>query len=151
MNELKPTESALPTTNDEARVDESLDAYLRADSIVAAINAALPDGVRQLPVIPKGYVFRKRDRESVSTAIHAAFELAGGVPAFLQWGMENPDKFYPLYTKLAQSNTETAVGGTTINFVSAIPQSTLDLVSIDKSGRVVEVDDETGDVEDMPE
>lgn len=145
MNELKTSDE------DDGRVDEATDAHLRAESIVAAINAALPEGVRQLPVIPKGYVFRKRDRESVSTAIHAAFELAGGVPAFLQWGMENPDKFYPLYTKLAQSDTQTAVGGTTINFVSAIPQTNLDLVSIDKSGRVVDVDEGSGDDEAMPE
>lgn len=129
MNEIKTIE------DDDKGVDESVDAYLRADAIVEAINLSLPDGHRQLPKIPKGYVFRKRDRESVSTAIHAAFELAGGVPAFLQWSIQNPDKFYPLYTKLAQSDTETAVGGTTIVVQSAIPQSSLDFVSIDARGR----------------
>lgn len=60
------------------------------------INAALPQSSTALTPIPHDYVFKQRDRESVSVAMHAAFELIGGVPALVQWADPNPDKFFAL-------------------------------------------------------
>ena len=119
-------------------VDAGLSDYLRASNIVEAINANLPDGAPQLTPIPKDYIFRKRDRETVSVAMHAAFELIGGVPAFIQWGSKNPKDFYLLWSKLLPSQTETPIGGTTIQFISAIPSNPLDAVTIDATGRVID-------------
>lgn len=137
------TKTNLPAEKapDPTAVDVHTDAFLRASNIVAAINANLPPG-SALPAIPADYVFRKRDREVVSTAFHAAFELIGGVPQFAHWGAQNPKDFYQLYARLLPSGTETAVGGgTTINFVSSIPANPLDLVTVDETGRVVNVTD----------
>jgi hypothetical protein len=88
-----------------------VDAFLRAD----AINAQPPHGVRELPRIRKEYVLKRRDREAVSAAFYAAFDLCGGVPNLIQWAASNPDKFFPLYSKFAASDTETPTGGTQIN------------------------------------
>lgn len=128
--------NALTDTKSDDKVDASLDAYLRAQNIIECINANLPDGVRQLPAIPADYVFKKRDRETVSVAIHSAFELIGGLPAFMQWGANNPDKFYALWSKLLPSETETPIGGNTFVFNTAIPSNPLDLTNVDATGRV---------------
>ena len=127
--------AALP----EDAVGEDLANYLRAEAIVDAINAQLPAG-KNLPAIPKGYVFRKSNREVVSTALHAAFELVGGLPAFVQWGVKNPKEFYGLWSKLLPTDTTTPVGGTTIVFNSAVPQNPLDYVSVDEAGKVISLD-----------
>jgi hypothetical protein len=134
------------TTKDEDAVDAQTDAYLRAEAIVDAINANLPTGLNGLPKIPKDYVFRKRDRQSVALAFHAAFELIGGVPALMQWAAQNPDKFYPLYQKFALADIDVG-GGNTFVFQTAVPTNALDLVSINDKGQVIEVDAE----DDLPE
>lgn len=136
------------TVKDPNAVDASLDAYLRAQSIVESINTNLPKGAN-LPAIPSNYVFKKRDRETVSVALHSAFELVGGVPSLINWASTNPKDFYALWARLLPSNTETPVGGTTINFVSPIPQNPLDLVTVDPTGKVLTLD-ATPD-EELPE
>jgi len=144
-----PNDLTVPSSGAEP-VDADLDAYLRANNVIQAINANLPQGVKQLPKVPKAYVFKKRDRETVSVALHSAFELIGGLPAFIQWGANNPEKFYAMWSKLAQSDTETGVGGTTINFVSAIPTNPLDNVTVDPSGKVITLNGATA-ADELPE
>lgn len=141
------TKQSGKTAEDDAAVDKETDGFLRAQAIVASINANLPDGLPKLPAVPKGYVFRKRDRETVSIALHAAFELSGGVPALIQWASHNPDKFYPLWSQLHKSDTETGVGGVVIQFNSAIPPNALDNVSVSEDGRVVTINKD----EELPE
>jgi len=70
---------------DDTAVTKETDSFLRAQHIVTAINANLPDGLPKLQAIPKGYVFRKRDRETVSIALHveARSELTRGARAEL--------------------------------------------------------------------
>lgn len=119
--------------------EQLLDEYLRASAIVQSINANLPKA-SQLPEIPQSYVFRKRDREAVSTALHAAFELAGGVPYLVAFAQSQPDKFIPIWAKLLPSETETS-NGVNITFTSAIPANELDKVTIDVTGRVISTDD----------
>ena len=122
---------------DDTAVSAEIDAFLRAEKVIEAINAvAGPNG---LPPIPKNYVFRKRDREAVAVAMHSAFELIGGLPAFIQWGANNPDKFYILWSKLAQSDTLTP-SGNTYNFVSPLPANPLDLVNVSRDGFVMQAD-----------
>jgi hypothetical protein len=129
------------TEPDETAVSPEVDRFLRAEAVVAAINLAAAD--EGLPPIPRDYVFRKRDRESVSAAFHAAFELIGGVPALMQWAQHNPDKFFPLYQRFAQSDTLTPTGNTFV-FNSAIPPNPLDLVNV-KDGQVV-LEADTGEL-----
>lgn len=142
------TELTTGTRPNDTAVSPELDAYLRADVIVKAINANLPEGAG-LPPIPTEYVFRKRDREAVSAAFHAAFELTGGAAALALWARHEPDKFYPLFMKLAQSETMTPGGGTTINVISSIPTTSLDRVGINEFGHVIEVGAESD--EDLPD
>jgi hypothetical protein len=134
---VKPANT--PAVKDPDAVDAGLDAYLRASAIVDSINKNLPKGAN-LPAIPETYVFRKRDRETVSVALHSAFELVGGVPSLINWAATNPKDFYALWSRLLPSNTETPVGGTTINFVSPIPQNPLDLVNVDAAGKVMTIE-----------
>ena len=124
----------------EGAVSPELDAQLRAEAIVEAINANLPEGIRKLVPIPKGFVLKRANKEMASIAFHAVYELIGGVPRMAHWATENPTQFYTLYAKLLQSGTETPVGATTINIVSAVPSSPLDAVTIDQAGKVVDID-----------
>lgn len=143
----------LPTPEEEqaaiaAAVDFDLDSHLRATAVVAAFNANLPKGGRELAPIPAEYVFKRRDRETVSIAMHAAFELIGGAPRLVHWANENPDKFYTqMYVKMLPSNQETSQGGTTINVMTSIPPSPLDNVTISEDGSVVDIDFD----EDLPD
>lgn len=132
-------------SDDDTAVSPELDAYLRAEAIVEAINKNLPrdkSGKPALPAIPKEYVFRKRDREAVSIAFHAAFENIGGVAALMQWAQHEPGKFFALYSKLLQSDTVTPTGGTQINIISSVPQSPLDLVNVAPNGQVYSIGDD---------
>ncbi len=128
---------------DDTAVNQETDQFLRAQRVVEALNLAIPEGLPKLPPIPKNYVFRKRDRETVSIAMHSAFELMGGVPALMQWAAHNPDKFFPLYFQLHKSDTETGAGGMVIQFNSAIPQNKLDDVSVSEDGRVVTINSDS--------
>ena len=130
----------ITSPSDDEPVPAELSAYLRADSIREAINKSLPHGVGQLPAIPKDYVFKRRDKEVVALSLHAAFELCGGVPNLVAWANQNPKDFYNLWVKLMNDDKLDSRGGTTINFVSQVPQSPLDLVNINASGKVYTVD-----------
>lgn len=131
----------------DTTITAELDEYLRADAIVDAINSYTAG--KKLAPIPKGYVFKKVDREAVSVANHAAFALAGGLPAYVQWAVDNPKEFYGHWNKLAQSDVSTPVGGTTIIVTSQIPVSSLDFVGIDATGKVI--DTEVRAVDEIPE
>lgn len=142
----------LPTQEEEqsaiaATVDFDLDSHLRATAVVAAINANLPEGGRELAPIPTDYVFRRRDRESVSVAMHTTFELIGGAPRLIHWANQNPEKFYTqMYVKMLPSNQEISQGSMTVNIISDVPHSPLDDVSIADDGSVIDVD-----VNELPE
>lgn len=115
---------------------------LRATNIIDTINENLPVGARKLVHIPREYVFKKSvDTQEVTVALHSCFELVGGVPNLVRWATDNPGQFYPLWAKLSGNEKENQTG-VTINFSSAIPKNKLDLVSIDETGRILELDDE---------
>ena len=59
------------------------------------------------PKIPK--VSRKSNgfsRADVVSAFQSAFEIIGGVDRLSLWANANPDKFYPLYSKLLPATTQ---------------------------------------------
>lgn len=120
--------------------ENDLTDFLAAQNIVDAINANLPAEAKLKP-IPKEYAFKRRDSEVVSIAYQAAFHLLGGVPGLVNWAARNPDKFYEQFARMSKSRDETTAGSTTINIVSAIPESPLDFVTIDERGNVVERDE----------
>jgi hypothetical protein len=62
------------------------------------IIEARAQGPRPLPSLSK-----KTDgftRTDVANAFQHAFQMIGGVQRLALWANENPDKFYPLYSKL---------------------------------------------------
>ena len=71
MNSKKASADLQKTQAADA-VDAGLDTYLRAQAIVDAINANMPKGSTLQP-IPKNYVFKKQDRETVSVALLISF------------------------------------------------------------------------------
>lgn len=141
-----PNELTTNSSKDEA-IPEELTSYLRADNIRQAINANLPSGLAGLPEIPKDYVFKRRDKEVVALSLHAAFELAGGVPYLVEFARQQPEKFLNLWVKLMNDDKLDSSGGVQINFNSPIPQNALDLVSVNEAGNVVTLDLE----DDLPE
>lgn len=44
-------------------------------------------------------------------AFQQAFELIGGVPRLALWADRNPDKFFPLYSKLVPTTAEVEIKG----------------------------------------
>ena len=134
--------------DDPTIVDSHVDDFLRAEAIVEAINANLPEDRRITP-IPKEYVVRKRDREVVSLANHLVFEMIGGAPGYADWAKHNKKDFYNIYAKLLPSETQTPMGTLQFNFTTAIPETPQDRIQIDEAGRVVEA--EVVADEDLPE
>lgn len=128
-NDIIPKES----TSRAEPVDADTDSYLRAAAIVEAINA---NTKTPLAPIPKEYVFKARDRGDVSAALHAAFELCGGVPNLVAFAKSYPKEFFTIWSRLLPSEQQGLTGGTTLIFNSAVPANPLDDVTIDATGRV---------------
>lgn len=137
-------EAALP----DKPIDPDLDSYLRAQNIVEAINRNLPDGLPSLPPIPKDYVFKRFDREVTTLALHAAFQLRGGVPALVRWADSDPKSFYNIWSKLLPTEQAIAqANATTIIYNSGLPSSPLNATTINERGEVftAEVVSSSGD------
>ena len=141
--------TTLPTTvqQDPHAIDEETERFLRADAIVDAINAAVPN---TLPPIPKEYMFRKRDAGVVSLALNSAFENIGGVPRLVATAAADPKWFYGIWAKQlgleAAGHTATGIN---ITFNTAIPETSLDRVNVDQDGNVF-VEAEVAD-DELPE
>lgn len=129
---LPTVQKSYDLTPDQLEKLESEDSFLRGTAALDILNTAVKEtGV----VIPREYVFKNRDRKLVETAAHAVFELMGGVPKFLLWGAHNPDKFYPLWMKLAPGE-QTITGGGNVVVMTNVPSSPLDDVQLTTSGFV---------------
>lgn len=82
------------------------------------------DGPRAIPLAK-----RQRDgfsRQDVVNAFQAAFETIGGVSRLSLWANANPDRFYPLYTKLLPATSIQFGQGSTLVVKHALPPSPLD-------------------------
>lgn len=122
------------TSKDDTAVDDATTAYLRADAIVAAINAAVPG---TLAPIPKEYMFRKRDAGIVSLTLNAAFELTGGLPRLVAVAEEDPKWFYGIWSRqLGMEAAGLTQSATTIIYNSGLPASPLNATVINDRGEV---------------
>jgi hypothetical protein len=66
------------------------------------------------------------NRMDVVNAFQQAFQLIGGVPRMALWANANPDKFYPLYSKLLPSTAITIGDNAQVIIQHAIPPGALD-------------------------
>lgn len=147
--ELAAVEPSAPATVEQAEpVDPEVDRYLRAQAIVDVINANNPF---PLEPIPKSYVFKKRTAGDASLAVHAAFELNGGVPGLVAFARTHPKEFYTsIWGRLVAAEEAKGLStATQIIFQTPVPSNPLDNVSIDAHGRVVNAEVLTQD--DVPE
>lgn len=79
------------------------------------------------PRIPR--ISRKSDgfsREDVVGAFQSAFEIIGGVNRLALWANANPDKFYPLYSKLLPATTIALGNPGVLEIVHRIAPTALD-------------------------
>ena len=138
-----------PADEAAAPVDPEVDRYLRAQAIVDVINASNPF---PLEPIPKGYVFKKRNAGDAAIALHAAFELNGGVPGLVSFARTHPKEFYSMWARLvAAEESKGHTSATQIIFQSAVPKNPLDDVGIDQFGRVVTTEVRSADFRDGDE
>ena len=74
--------------------------------------------------------FNKRtdgfSRTDVVNAFQDAFRMIGGVQRMALWANANPDKFYPLYSKLMPSTAIQIGDNSVVQIVHAIPRGPLD-------------------------
>lgn len=121
-------------SNEIQPIDDDIQKMLRGHHAIAALRDELE--VRGFRV-PEDYNFKVMDKAAVSAANSAVFALLGGVPAYLLWAAENPDKFYPTYMKLAEQNAPTvAIATNSINVISEIGRSGMDEIEINPDGTV---------------
>ena len=72
---------------------------------------------------------KKRDgfsRQEVVQAFARAFDMIGGVQRMALWANANPDRFYPLYSKLLPSTAIQIGDNAKITIVHSIPRTGLD-------------------------
>lgn len=78
----------------------------------------------KLPALSK-----KRDgfnRSDVVDAFQRSFDMIGGVPRMALWANANPDKFYPLYSKLLPSTSINFGDNAQVIIQHSIPPGPLD-------------------------
>lgn len=89
-----------------------------------AVLTSLSDGSTKIPPLT-----RARDgftRNDVANAFQNAFVMIGGVSRLALWANKNPDKFYPLYSKLMPSTTINIGDNAQVIIEHAIPRGELD-------------------------
>jgi hypothetical protein len=86
--------------------------------------------------LPSGLT-RKRDgfsRQDVVDAFSHAFEMIGGVQRMALWANANPDKFYPLYSKLLPSTAIQIGDSGAVKVLHVLPPTDLDVHPDPESG-----------------
>lgn len=123
---LPATTEQFKLTDQQVEDLQSEDAFLRGSASVMILNGAVKEtGV----VVDTKYVFKQRDRGTVEKALHATFELIGGVPKMVAWADNNQTEFYRIYAKLAPTESIVTGGGNTL-VVTQMPESELDSITI---------------------
>lgn len=89
---------------------------------------------------------RKKDgfnRMDVVNAFHNAFQMIGGVPRLALWANQNPDKFYPLYSRLMPSTSINITSeGNKLVIEHSVPASPLDdFTHFDVASNIVEAEE----------
>lgn len=130
----KPTGSVVPT-DVPVVPQETLDKLASRDADIRA-SGTLDLFEQHLPKLPADYVFKPRDRQFVEDILHVAFDAIGGLPAFAQWGKQNPGEFFKLYTRLLPEAQKRETGPAVVQVFHNVPPSALDL------GDVIDNDDD---------
>lgn len=116
-------------TPEQAKALMDANAELRATAMLDMLG-------RQHPQIPKDYIFRLRDRQFVENAVFSAFDLIGGVPAFVVWAAENPNEYYKMFARFAPEQKAAQQQATQIVIQTAIPESPLSNIIVTEDGTV---------------
>jgi len=66
------------------------------------------------------------NRSDVANAFQNAFVMIGGISRLAMWANKNPDKFYPLYSKLMPSTAISIGDNAQVIIQHAIPPGDLD-------------------------
>lgn len=66
------------------------------------------------------------NRQDVVNAFQNAFVMIGGVQRLALWAHANPDKFYPLYSKLMPSTAISIGDNAQVQIIHALPPTPLD-------------------------
>jgi hypothetical protein len=85
---------------------------------------SLAEGKTKIPALT-----RNKDgfsRSDVANAFQNAFVMIGGVSRLALWANKNPDKFYPLYSRLMPSTSINFGDNTQVIIEHAIPPGDLD-------------------------
>jgi hypothetical protein len=85
-------------------------------------------GKERGPILPR--VSRRVDgfsRNDVVNAFTSAFEIIGGINRLALWANANPDKFYPLYSKLLPATTQLIGDAGAIEIIHRIAPTKLDV------------------------
>lgn len=90
---------------------------------------------QHLRQIPKDYIFKPREREFVADAMHAAFDLTGGVPRLIKYGHENYAEFIKLWARMLPEAQKHETGPAVVQVFHNVPPSALDV------GDVIDMDD----------
>lgn len=88
------------------------------------ILEGVTDRDKPLPALKK-----KKDgftRQEVVNAFGRTFEMIGGVSRMALWANENPDKFYPLYSKLLPSTAIQIGEAANVTIIHSIGKTELD-------------------------
>lgn len=89
-----------------------------------AVLSSLAEGTTKIPALS-----RNKDgfsRSDVANAFQNAFVMIGGVSRLALWANKNPDKFYPLYSRLMPSTSINFGDNTQVIIEHAIPPGDLD-------------------------
>lgn len=130
--QTSPTYELTPQQLEQLQAEDS---YLRGSAALEVLNKAVKETGAHIPI---DYVFRDREAKLATKAIHATFELIGGVPAMMLWASKNPTEFYRIYAK--QAPTENHITGAgNIQIVTQLPSSPLDDKKMDSRGFVTTI------------
>jgi hypothetical protein len=92
------------------------------DQTFAVVESAVQRGLPALNKRTDGF-----SRTDVVNAFQDAFRMIGGVPRMALWANANPDKFYPLYSKLLPSTAINIGDNAQVIIQHAIPPGALDV------------------------
>jgi hypothetical protein len=93
-----------------SQLSQITEAAERVDSspITPSLNL-VEESLNALATAPKLPAYTKT--RNVREQFQHAFELIGGIPRLAHWAHQNPDKFFPLYSKLIPAQVTGVDGG----------------------------------------
>jgi hypothetical protein len=124
-------------------IPEDLRAHLSGEHALGIFKQDLIDaGLR----LPEDYQFKLIDKKALQATHSAVFSLLGGVPAYLLWAHNNPDKFFTQWMKInpdaTGSSMNIGIAGNGITITTGLPSTSLDDITLDGEGRIIDDGDD---------